>query len=172
MSARQLLEIGTYLIRDKIKSDIVTALAEVRTDRDDKKVSTEPPLTQSYFFYPKARAYKTPAVFIIGDSIDFRQEAYQANFVRGAARFNVTIVVEDRMAELVTIKAWRYQAALHAILDQANLIDPDSKLKVFVRVSNVELSPLYSDTEDESSPRALFRKEAVLALTVEHCENF
>jgi hypothetical protein len=76
------------------------------------------------------------------------------------------------MAELVTIKAWRYQAALHAILDQANLVDANSKLKIFVRVSNVELSPLYSDTVDENSPKAVFRKEAVLALTVEHCENF
>jgi hypothetical protein len=172
MSARQLIEIGTYLIRDHIKANISTALADIRVDRADAKVSTEPPQSQSYFFYPKAKGYKTPAIFIIGDAIDFNQETYQANFVRGAARFNVTALVEDRMAELVTIKAWRYQAALHAILDQANLVDANSKLKIFVRVSNVELSPLYSDTVDENSPKAVFRKEAVLALTVEHCENF
>lgn len=169
MNARKLLEGDVDLILTHIKTNIAAALADVRADRTDPIVTTEPP--KSYFIYPMAVGYKTPAVFVIGDSMQFMQPN-GPNFIKALSSINVTVLIEDRTAERLTIKAFRYMAALHEVLEQTNLQTADNKLKIVCKVTRAENSPLYSTKEDESAPDNVFRKEVSLFLEVDHWENF
>lgn len=168
MTGRQLIETDIDLIETQIKSNIATALADVRTQRADPTVSTEPP--NGYYIYEKSQAYRCPAVFIIGDRIDFKKLEKQANFIDAVSRINVTVLIEDKDAERLTIKAWRYQAALHEVLDQVQLTSADSRVKITIVVMNASFSPLYSLTQDPTAANAIFRKEVVLECDVHHYE--
>lgn len=171
MGARKLLEGDIDLITAHIKSGIAAALASIRADRADALVTTEPPPTGSYFNYPKAIGYRTPAVFVVGDSMAFQQES-GPNFIKAISNVNVTVLIEDRTAERLVIKSYRYMCALHELLEQTTLVTADEKLKIVCKVTRAENSPLYSTSEDESAVENVFRKEVSLFLDVEHWENF
>lgn len=162
-----MIEKDVDLILEYVQANLPAALAAVRAQRADKLVTTENP--QSYFIYPKARGYKTPAVFVIGEAMDFNQEGFGSNFVPAVSTVNVSVLVEDRNADLLTRKVYRYLSALHEVLEQATLQSSDDEVKIFVRVSRSQISPLYSNSDKESE--TVFRKEAALYLTVEHREN-
>lgn len=170
MSARKLLEGDVNLIIAEIKSKISSALADTRADRNDAAVSTESPSTQSYFTYARATGYKLPAVFVIGESMNFQQSA-GPNFVKSIDHINVTVVIEDKWADKLVTKAFRYMAALHEILEQANLTTSDNKLKIVCKIVRAENSALYSTKQDEQSAENVFRKEVSLYLEVEHWES-
>lgn len=167
MSSQKLVEIDSYLIRDYIKANIGAALAEVRTDRADSMVTTEVPA--NYFFFEKAQGYKAPCVFIICTDVDFRKDEMNANFVNAAFRYTVSVVIEDRAEDYLTVKAWRYQAALHKILDQTQLEDPSQSVKATLVVKNASFSPLFSNAG--TAPQ-VFRKEVALEIDVNHFESF
>lgn len=166
MSARHLVETASTLIRDNIKANISTALGNIRTDRADAFVTTEIP--QSYYFY-EAQGYRSPVVFIIADNINFRKEERGANFISATIRYNISVLIEDRTEPYLTTKAWRYQAALHEVLDQTQLADSGSKIKVITIVKRATFSPTF--TKSGESP-ALFRKEVLLECDAEIYENF
>lgn len=170
MSARYLVESTVDLIHDEIKSKIASALSEVKSLYNDHLVTLEVP--QNYFIYPVAAGYRTPAVFIIADDVDFQKRTRGANHISATVSVNVSVLVEDKDRLRLTTKAFRYQDALHKILDQTRLTTPDGKLALTVLVTRASFSPLYSDTADANSPIAMFRKEVVLTLEVEHWENF
>lgn len=170
MAGVQLVETAIDLIETQLKNNIGTALANIRTQRADAAVSTEAP--RDYFIYPRAKAYRTPAVFIIADEIDFRKEQLGANHVNAINHINVSVVIEDKDAEKLTIKAYRYQAALFACLDQVPLISADEQVKITVVVKNASFSPLYSNMDSPDAPEAVFRKEVALKLDVYHYENY
>lgn len=169
MTARKLLEGDVDLITSAIQAGITAALADTRADRNDPIVTTEDP--RAYFNYPRAVGYRTPAVFVIGDSMQFMQPT-GPNFIKAQSSVNVTVLVEDRLADRLTIKAFRYMSALQQILEQANLETSDGKLKIVCKVIRAENSPLYSTNEDESAADNVFRKEVSLFLEVDHWENF
>jgi hypothetical protein len=167
MASRKLAEVATNLIIARIKSEIAAALADVRTDRVDGKVSTEVP--RNYFIYEKAIGFQAPAVFVICQEMDFRKAERGANHINAVSRFGVSVLIEDIDCDRLTIKAWRYQAALHKILDQTHLDDVDETMKIVVKVNNASFSPVFTNAGE--SPNN-FRKEVVLNCDVEHYESF
>lgn len=168
--ARKLIEVASNLIRDAIDSGIGPALSAVSTDRADFEVTTEKP--QEYFFYEHSWALKTPSVFIIAVGQDFRQSEKQSNSINAKDLFNVSIVVEDRAAELAVVKSFRYQTAIHQVLDQAVLTSPDNALRLVVVVKSARFSPIYSQAKSENSTDAAFRREIYLECEVEHYESY
>lgn len=169
MNSLKLTEISVSLILAHLKTNMPTALADLRTERADAKVTTEPP--QSYFIYERARGYKTPAVFIIAEECDFRLDATGPNYVNSRERINVAVLVEDRDREHLTYKAWRYQAALAKLLMNTALTNVGDSVKIVTKVMRNSFSPIYSNAKDEESAQAVFRKEIVLELEVDHYEQ-
>jgi hypothetical protein len=167
--SRELVEISTKLIIDEIQENIVDALAGVSTDRADSVVNLEAP--RKYYFYEKVDSVQMPAIFVIPTDIDFRQSEKKSNFINAYTRFNVVALVEDPRGDLVTQKAWRYQAALHEILDQKSLVSESEKTKIKIIVIGASFSPIYTDAENKTSAAGIFKKEAVLDCKVEHYEN-
>jgi len=162
---RSIMEGTVIPIRDFIKTNIAASLAALRTERADGKVTTEPP--QDYLIFDKAIGYKTPCVFVIGDASDFRLDRGQ-NFIAATNTVYVSVLVEDRNAELLTIKCWRYSDAMHAILDQAQVDVLGMEVKNVLKVTKIE----YSDTfQTKSQNETCFRKEVMLTLEVEHLEK-
>jgi hypothetical protein len=104
--------------------------------------------------------------------MDFRQATTQANFINAITSINVTVKVEDRKMELLVIKALRYQAALHEVLDQTTLASADGLVSLKVRVKNIKPSGIYTYGNSEADDTATFFKEYTLNLAVEHYENY
>lgn len=169
---QQLIETDSNLLIAHIKANFPAALAGIRAVRADNSVTTEPPPSESYFIYPGARGFRPPAVFVIGDEIDFRNEQMGANFIDARVRINVSIVVEDKDKQKLTVKAWRYQAALSGMLTQTTLLSADQKVKIVSIVRRATFSPIYTNAKNAESPEALFRKEIILELDVDHYESF
>ncbi|OPZ24621.1 MAG: hypothetical protein BWZ03_00096 [bacterium ADurb.BinA186] len=182
MSAPWLFEGIERSIVAHIKANIEQALEDTRlrspvTDNPwPYKVNAI--LPKKYFTYVDAIDYQLPAIFVISKSMDMRQEEKGGNFITGQAEVQVTCVVEDKRSDLCNALAYRYASALHSILDQANLTisgdltPPQGVANDFVRVSRIENSDLFTQTEDKTRSESVFRKEIALYLKVEHFENF
>lgn len=170
-SARQLSETGVQLIENYIKDNITAALAAVAAIRPGD-VTTESPSSESYFPYFKAHGYRCPAIFVVDDGMDFRQSETKANFINAMFSVNVSVKVEDKTMDLLTVKAWRYQAALHSLLDQTTLATQDGKVNLVSRVRKIEPDGPYTYGNDEADETATFFKEYMLKLDVEFFENF
>ncbi len=173
--ARHLTETALTLITDLIKKEIGGALQKIRTIRPDNTVTTEIPPTESYFNYPEAHGYRCPAIFVIDKpnvGMDFRQGEIGANHINALLNIDVSVKVEDRLKRLLVLKALRYQAALHQILDQTPLASSDGKVKLYSRVKRIVPSGLYTYTEDEKDTKAVFYFEYRLELEVDFFENF
>lgn len=168
MSAYLLAEIAVDLIQDHIRQNIATALANLRIERNDPIVSTEPP--REYFIYETAHAYRAPAVFTIIQNMDIRDNQINSNHINAMDDILVAVVVEDRIESRVTRKAWRYQAALMTLVHQVTLTNTQGTLKLFSRVQSCEFSGLVN-LKDPKKDDAVFRKEVSLRLQVEHVEN-
>lgn len=169
MASRLLTEFTVNMITDKIKADIAAALAEVRTDRNDPIVSTAPP--KKYFIYDHAKGYDCPYVYVICNTHKMNNAERGANHLNTTAIVHVSVVVEDRVKDLLVIKSWRYQAALHKILHETELTSSDNLVTLKIKVSEMGFSPEYSGLEDKSASGSVFRKEVVLSCEVEHYEN-
>lgn len=166
--AYQLAELAVDLIEAQIKSNILQALSNIRAERQDPIVTTEPP--REYFQYEMAHVYRAPAVFTIIQDMDFREETMGANHINAADRIVVAVVVEDRLKRLVVKKAWRYQAAMMQILHQVSLTSADGTLRLFSRVKRCSFSGVVN-LKDPKAADAVFRQEMSLQLQVEHIEN-
>ena len=170
--ARQLTETAVTQIKTLIKSNIGQALIDVRTYRADAKVSTEPPPTESYFIAPEEHGYECPAIFIIDGGTDFRQSSEKSNCINALMSIDVSVKVEDRDKYLLTTKAWRYQAALHKVLDLTRLASLDGTTTLFIRVKRIKPSGVYAYANAEKDSTASFFFEYTLNLEVEYIENF
>jgi hypothetical protein len=167
--SRELVEISTFMVLAEIKDKISAALAAVSTARADNVVNLESP--KKYYFYEKVKGLQLPAIFAIANDIDFRQAEKKANYINAYFRLTVVALVEDTREDLLTLKSWRYQAALHDILDKKSLVSASNKTKIKIIVTNATFSPLYSDSGDEGSAAGIFKKESILELRIEHYEN-
>jgi hypothetical protein len=165
MAAQSISESVVTGIIDLIKANIPAALAEIRSDREDARVTTEPPV--SYFIYEKAAGYKTPAIFVIADSVDFRLDR-GPNSINAEVRLIVSCLVEDKIAENLTYKTYRYSDALHKVLDRAHIKQDQEKRLSVVKVQRID----YSLTQQtKTSQESVFRKEVMLTCQVEHYEG-
>jgi hypothetical protein len=167
MASLKLIESTVLMIEAHIQSNIVAALVEVSTDRADNLVSMEPPA--SYFRFPSAVGYRSPAVFIIAEEMDMRLSGGQ-NFVQALANVNVAVLVEDKDYYALTLKAWRYQAALVKLLHEVQLDSVDG-VRLVSKVGRISFSSIYPGDRREDDPDEIFRKEVVVELDVEHYEN-
>lgn len=168
-SPRWIMEGTVIPIRDHIKENIAAALASVRTDRGDARVATEPP--KDYFIFDQAIGYKVPAIFVIGDTVDFRLDKGQ-NFIAAVCTVYVSALVDDRTAEFLAYKCWRYQDALHMILDQTELVDEEKNYKNTIKVTKAEFSNTFQmKAQNPGEEKNPFRKEVLLTLEVEHMEK-
>lgn len=168
MSSLRLIESTVTLIENHIQNNIAAALAEVSTDRADNLVSMEPPA--SYFKFQTAHAYRSPAVFTIAEEMDMRLSGGQ-NFIQALARVNVAVLVEDKDEYALTLKSWRYQAALAKLLHEVQIDSGDVTVRLVSKVRSMKFSSIYPGDRREDSPEELFRKEVVVELDVEHYEN-
>lgn len=166
---RQLVETDINLIIQQIKDNIASALIDVMIERDNNVVTYEPP--NDYFIYPKAKGYRCPVVFVIADRTDFRKDQVKANYISAVNKIVLSVLVEDKDAERIYKKAYRYQAALHACVDQVVLTSADEAVKITIVVMGASFSPLMSNTQDPNDPATVFRKEVVLELDVHHYES-
>lgn len=162
-----LTEITRNLILDELKATIATNLAAVRTDRGDAAVTTEPP--NSYFIYAPAAAYRCPAIFVLVDNVDFRVDQKGANFTSALVKIRLAVLVEDKDLNNLTIKAERYQAAVHESINEKTLLAPDLQVKIFVKVVRATFSEVY--TPGRETAQGMFRKEIQFDLDVEHYER-
>lgn len=169
---RYLTETAVQLIMTHIQSNITTALAAIAVIRPDNIVSLESPESDAYFYFAKAHGYRCPAIFVIDDDMDFRQQETKANFINALLGINVTVKVEDQDADYLTKKAWRYQAALHSLLDQTSLVSADSKVKLVSKVRRIRPTGMYTYENSEPDSTANFFKEYELQLEVDFFENF
>jgi hypothetical protein len=156
------------MIKDYIKANIAGALSDVRVERGDAKVTTEPP--KDYFVYERARTYQTPSVFIIADRVDLMKQA-GPNSIMANVTVRVSVVIEDVKEENLSIKAWRYQDALYEVLDQAQMVSTDGNIKLIVIVQSMLFSPVFTQNTDKKATVNAFRKEVVLECDVRHFEQ-
>ena len=167
--SRHLTEWAVNLVTNQIKTNIQSALIGVNQDLSnepalmgDPTLSYEAP--RDYYIFPRAMGYRTPACFVIADRIDFQKREKGANHINANIRINVSVLIEDKDAERITRKAYRYQSALQSVLDQVQLLTTDGALKIVTVVQNAAFSPLYSNTDDPTAPGSVYRKEVSLEL--------
>lgn len=161
-------EIAIDLIEAQVKQNIAAALSAVRTERADAEVTTEPP--REYFIYPNANVYRAPAIFTIFESQRILDRSTSGNHINAVDSIIVACVVEDRLERLLTVKAWRYQAALMQCLHLVNLTNSGGGVKLFSRVDSCEFSAIV-DLKGKQGLDQMFRKEVGLRLLVDHIEN-
>lgn len=161
-------EIATNMIQDHIKATIATNLANVRADRIDSPVTTEPP--REYFIYPTENIYQAPAVFTLFRKWMITNSLSDGNHINAKDYITIACVVEDRLERLLTVKSWRYQAALMQCLHQVILTNADTSVKLFIRVDECIFTDPVALTGKEGRDQ-IFRKEVGLKLIVDHIEN-
>jgi len=168
MSALQLVETDVNLIDAWLQANIAAALTEISVYRGDNFVSMEPP--HSYFHFPNAKAYRAPAVFIVPEDGDFKLSRGQ-NSIDMTNKINVAVVCEDKDSYRLTVKVWRYQAALTKLLYLTPLQTGDASVKIVTKVVRHVFSDIYPKPRSPGDPEQVFRKEVVVQLEVEHYEN-
>lgn len=156
----------TLKVIQAIKAELEALMPQALLDQAPEQsvqVTLEPP--RSYFIYESAIAYRTPALFIVAERIDFRKAELAANHLNYRARVNVTAIIEDKDAERLYTKAYVYQAAMHSLLDQRELTSTPLSMKIYSVVQTAEFSPLLSQiAKDANAPGAIFRKEVSLQI--------
>lgn len=152
-------------IKDYIKSNIASALVDVRTDRDSS-VNTEVP--KEYFIASQMHAFRTPAIFIIADNVEFNNDQ-GPNYIDATLKIIVSVVVEEKDLEKLAKKSWRYQDALFKLLNQTTFGNESGAVVKYMfntRVNNIYFSEDFS-FKDEGDSLSVFNKEVALELSVE-----
>lgn len=170
MSVRYLTETTVRLIEDTIRQNINAALDAVNTISIDQPRIFLPDI-KNYYYSPKNSAYDLPALYIIPVTVDFRKQEKGANFIDAKYTINVSIEVEEKNTDNLAVLCWRFQAALHEILDDAQLTNADQTVKLVSKVTRAEFSPTYTDSQKSGSQTGVFRQEALLVLEVDHFER-
>lgn len=162
----QLTEIAVNAILTHLRDNISAELAAVNTARGDNKYNLIRP--QEYFIFPTSKNYRKPAIFVIAEGLGpFSEQG--ANHINAVHDINVSVVLEDRSESLLTIGAWRYQAAITKLLHLVQLAGPTNQSKLICKVSGTTYSPLYTEDAKVSS-ESVFCKEVLVSLNVDHYE--
>lgn len=166
--AHRIFEEDAELILNHIKTNIVSALSQVRADAGDALVATDPPV--SFFFYNPIKAYRCPAIIIDVADMSTRLVETQANHINAEFRVNVYCVIQDKTVEILTRRAWRYMRALSTILYGITLTSSDLKVKIVIKPERYALGDEVTTSQDSSVPPGVFQKGCLIELAVEHYE--
>ena len=170
MNSRFLVETDVRLIEDHIRANISESLDKVSQIAENvPKLSLPNP--KQYFYTPKNTAYQLPVVYIVPTDIDFRKQDKNANFIDASVTINVSVEVEEKDTDLLAVSAWRYQAALHAILDDVSLTNIGGEVKIVSKVIRASFSPIYTDAQKPDDADGVFRQEVLLELQIDHFER-
>jgi len=171
MSANSLTEASVELILAHLRDKIASALTDVRTLNPDNMVTTIPP--RAYLITNVDTGYRTPAVFVLSTSLDFRLDR-GPNHISAVENMVVAVEIQDRNERLLTIKGWRYQAALSKLLHNTPLEDVPNNVKIVTKLVRNSFSAVTEtgDTQTSSLDKGMFKQETVMELEVEHYENF
>lgn len=167
MLAAKLTEVAVYLIRTELQASLPAALALVQQERGDYQVTLEKPA--EYFISEKKQILRLPAIFLIPDNMDFHLER-GANHPNAILNMRLSVVLEDRNEDHLTIKSYRYQSAIYDVLNGAQLTDQTDNLTLIIKVMQVNFYPIYS-AHDDTTTKGVFRKEVSLTLEINHFEN-
>ena len=168
--AYQLTEICVNAIIAELQANLPSALSAVNTARgNDGQGNLLPP--REYFIYGTEKNYRKPVVFVIATGFEFQLDR-GSNHINATHDINVSVVIEDRLEKLLTIAAWRYQAALVSVLHLNQLNGPSNQSKMVPKVVDIKYSPIYSEDSKKGSSEAVFCKEVLVGLRVEHFEPF
>ena len=132
-------------------------------------VSLENP--RSWFVVEKQQGYALPAVFVLLPTLDFRIKDRSANFINAEGKTSIVVWVEDQDEERLTYKAWRYMSAIHATLDQADIISSDGLLHLKPVIYSEEASNIQEYVNDQGEGKR-FRKALLFRCATEHLENY
>lgn len=165
MAATSLAEFTVNGVIAEIKANISQALAAVRADRVDAVVTTEPPV--DYFRFDKIIGYKTPAIVVLAGSIDFRLDK-GPNSVNSLIELYVSCILEDRIADNLTLKTYRYSDALYHCLNRAHIVSDLKNRQSIVKVTRIDFSKTVENASRVETP---FRKEVMITLEVENYES-
>ncbi len=172
LTARHLVVPAMDMLVAEVKSELPAALTLVRDERNtviNRGLPTPIPTTDSYYIAKKYNAYRTPALFFEAEEIDFRKNR-GANFLDGTMRIFVAAIVSAQNNDDVNRIAWRYQAALSAILDNLHLTNSDNTFKIIVIVQRAQFSESYSDSTEPGNMAERWRKGVLLECDVEFYE--
>lgn len=168
MSVRKLSQGTINLLYDQISSAMPAALDAVVAD---SFMETVPKMSleniKKIYVHPTGKALLVPAIFLLIEDFDFRIREMQANCVNAVAKVTASLVLEDQDERTLMYKSWRYESALHSVLDHVTMVSSDNKLKCVSVVYNVSPQPVV--LLDKSGG---FRKETVFKLNVDHIEQY
>jgi hypothetical protein len=150
-----------------IKDNLSTVLTSLRSEYNDPSVPTPLPRSDSYYIAYDYSANVMPAIYVVANSIDFQLGTKEANHINSKIDTTVTLMAEAKTSKEVTKQIYRYQAALHAILNQRTF-ELGTSLKFVTTVERVNFRP----TLTSDQVKDLFRKEVALELSVYCYENF
>lgn len=164
--ARKLIEGATDQIIAYLKANLPAAISSVSALYSDG-IDLSP--VAQWMIYPKVQGFDLPVVFVIADDQDFNIQKNSANFIAATDHFKISIVVDEVDEERLTRRAYRYQSALHSVLDGATMVSSDNLLVLKSVVYRASFSDVWQAKESESGGK--FRKEVVLECNIEHFEN-
>jgi hypothetical protein len=150
-----------------IKDNLGTVMTSLRTEYADSSVQTPLPRSDSYYVAYDYSSNVMPAIYVVGNDIDFQLGTKEANHINSKFGVTVTLMTEAKTSKDVTKQIYRYQAALHAILNQRT-VELGTSLKFVTTVERVNFRP----TLTSDQVKDLFRKEVALELSVYCYENF
>lgn len=174
--AHRLVEADVRLITDFLRTNLPAELLAVATMWADG-VSIPAPASGSYFPHDiPVTGLKPPCVAVVADEGDFRLGEAEANFICARFRINVAAVVQEKEAPRLSYAAYRYQAALHNLLQGKPITGyPDVALeptvKIICKVERCSFSRMYFSGQNPADPQGVFQKEVLLEVDVEHYEK-
>ncbi len=162
-----LIEPSVDLILTLLKSRLPAELANVRAVANQTTnlgLATPPP--KQFFWSKNLKALDPPTVYVIPQSIDFKKDR-GTNHVNATASFEVAVVCEAQTTQDVSRMCWRYQAALHKILDQARLTSADSALTLTCIPKGGEFGEEFDPSDKPGKASGVFRKGVLIRMDVE-----
>lgn len=169
-ASHKLVETDLELIKNYLQANMPQALLDVSVDHDGDQIAALP-TPKEYFTYEMAHGFRLPAIFIVPSSMDFRLDQKQANFIDASSIINVTVVIEDSKEQNLSYGAYRYQSAVHKLLQGVNLSNEDGTVAIFVKVQRARFSQMYTDAQAKNTPTGVFKKEIYFECDVEHYER-
>jgi len=153
------------LIIKRIQENIKPELDGIAAEKNDPTLVLQEP--QSYFIFENAINLTCPAIYVLVNDVDFKNERGQ-NFIDAQEHVQISVVFEAPTEDKCVRGLWRYVDALFNVLDHWQLSTPDNRSKNVLIQTGVAYTGLVKTADQQQN---IFRKEAMLTFNVEHWET-